>query len=140
MLVYSASDLAWGVRVKSTAEALGLPARPVRTLQMLEDRLLDSPVRALIVDLDHPDQDFSLALIRRAAAANAGPGARGAGADNPTPAGVVLPRARVRVLAFSPHVHRELMQAARDAGAHEVMPRGAFAANLPEILIKLSAD
>lgn len=137
MLVYSASDLAWGVRVKSTAEALGLPARPVRTLQMLEDRLLDSPVRALIVDLDHPDQDFSLALIRRAASENAGPGARGAGADNPTPR---ISGARIRVLAFSPHVHRELMQAARDAGADEVLPRGAFAANLPEILIKLSAD
>lgn len=130
MLVYSASDLAWGVRLKSTAEALGLPARPVRTLQMLEERLRDSPVRALIVDLDHPDQDLSLALIRRAAGADV-PNAP----DNP---GAHVPR--VRVLAFSPHVHRDLMQAARDAGADEVLPRGAFAANLPEILLKLSAE
>lgn len=134
MLVYSASDLAWGVRVKSTAEALGLPARPVRTLQMLEDRLADSPVRALVVDLDHEDQDLSLGLIRRAARENARPAAPKA--DNPGPG----PRPRIRILAFSPHVHRELMQNARDAGADEVLPRGAFAANLPEILLKLSAD
>ena len=134
MLVYSASDLAWGVRVKSTAEALGLPARPVRTLQMLEDRLADSPVRALVVDLDHEDQDLSLGLIRRVARENTRPAA--AKADNPH----APTRPRIRILAFSPHVHRELMQHARDAGADEVLPRGAFAANLPEILLKLSAE
>ena len=40
----------------------------------------------------------------------------------------------VRVLAFASHVHVDLIRSAREAGADEVLPRSAFAANLPEIL------
>ena len=41
----------------------------------------------------------------------------------------------IRVLAFASHVHTELIASARSAGADQVLPRSAFAANLAEILL-----
>jgi two-component system chemotaxis sensor kinase CheA len=41
---------------------------------------------------------------------------------------------RVPVLGFASHVHVDLIRAARQAGADDVLPRSAFAANLPDIL------
>ena len=43
--------------------------------------------------------------------------------------------AGIRTLAFVSHVQTELIQAARAAGADEVMPRSAFASQLAEILL-----
>jgi CheY-like chemotaxis protein len=40
----------------------------------------------------------------------------------------------VRILGFASHVHVDLIRAAREAGADEVLPRSAFAARLAEIL------
>lgn len=40
----------------------------------------------------------------------------------------------VPTIGFVSHVHAQLIAAARDAGADEVMPRSAFAAKLAEIL------
>lgn len=42
--------------------------------------------------------------------------------------------AGVRVVAFVSHVQTSLIDAARAAGADEVLARSAFAANLPQIL------
>jgi hypothetical protein len=39
-----------------------------------------------------------------------------------------------RILAFASHVHVDLIESARRAGADEVLPRSAFASHLPEIL------
>ncbi len=139
MLVYSASDLAWAVRIKSTAEALGLAARPVRSVSMLEERLADSPVRSLIVDLAHDDEELSLALIRRAADRATDRGSERSVSSRPSENSGPS-TGRIRILAFAPHVLTDLMQRARDAGAHDVLPRGAFANNLPEILLKLGAE
>jgi CheY-like chemotaxis protein len=41
---------------------------------------------------------------------------------------------RIPVLGFASHVHVDLIRAARQAGADDVLPRSAFAANLPQIL------
>jgi CheY-like chemotaxis protein len=40
----------------------------------------------------------------------------------------------VPILGFASHVHVDLIRAARAAGADDVLPRSAFAANLGEIL------
>ena len=40
----------------------------------------------------------------------------------------------VRTIAFASHVHVDLIQAAKQAGADEVLPRSAFAARLADIL------
>lgn len=116
MIAYKAADLVWATRIKETAEALGLSARPTRSVETLRERLADSDVRALVVDLDAGDAVEFLAE-GSAAIAEAG--------------------RRVRVVAFGPHVKKDLLQDARDAGAAEVMTNGAFASDLPEILIRL---
>ncbi len=119
MILYAAADLLWATKIKTTAEAVGVPARPVRTLDMLEARLTDCPqATALVVDLDKGDD--ALALVRKV---------REQEALGRTP--------RLKVLAWGPHVAKELLQAARDAGADEVMTRGAFDHNLEQLLLKL---
>jgi len=118
MLCYLASDLIWASKIKSTADALGLPCRPVRNMDMLEARLTEGGVKALILDLEAPEMAMEmLARVR--------------GAESPEGLG------RVRVLAFGPHVEVARLQQARDAGADEIMTRGAFDANLEEVLIAL---
>ena len=115
MILYVCADLLWATRIKSTAEAIGIAARPVRTLEMLEARLADSPVRALIVDLEAGETGFQ--LIERL---------RSTGASEADRA--------VRVLAFGPHVMTDLFERARGAGADRVVARGGFSAKLPQIL------
>jgi CheY-like chemotaxis protein len=116
MVLYAAADLIWASKVKATADALGVPCRPVRTREMLDARLTDSPVQALLVDLDKGEEGLDLIRYLRA---------------DPS-------RRTIRVLAWGPHVAKELLQAARDAGADEVLTRGAFDHGMEEILIRLS--
>ncbi len=116
MILYAAADLIWASKIKATADALGLAARPVRTPEMLTARLADTQPTALIVDMDKGDE--GLALIRKARAA--------------------LPT--LRIVAFGPHVAKELLQAARDAGASDVMTRGALEHNMEDVLIALAAS
>lgn len=122
MILYFAGNLIWATRIKGTADALGLPCRPVRTVDMLRDRLADSPVRALVLDLDAPETALELIRFLRSDAA----------------AGEGVERRSVRVVAFGPHIAKDALQAARDAGADEVMPRGAFDHNLVDILLGLA--
>jgi hypothetical protein len=86
---------------------------------MLEARLADSPVAALIVDLDAPDT--ALALLRRV-----------------RPADPSAPEHHIRTLAFGPHVDTASLEAARQAGADTVTVRGALHARLPEVLRELT--
>ena len=118
MIVFHAADLIWATRIKSAADALGIPARPVRSVEMLQARLGDSPVKALIVDLDAPE--VALALIGHLRGQEAGKA--------------------IRVLAFGPHVAVDAFAAAKGAGADAVMARGGFAANLPRILQSLNGS
>lgn len=119
VIVYLASDLVWATRIKAMAEDLGLPARPVRSLEMLEARLADSAVTAFIADLEKPEE--ALAMMARL---------RGPGASDKDRG--------VRIVAFGPHIARDRLQQARDAGADDVMPRGAFDHHLADILLKLA--
>lgn len=121
MILYHSADLFWATRIKGTADALGLAARPARNLEMLEARLGDSPVRALIVDLDAPE--IALQLINRLRGPNATPTERS-----------------LRIVAFGPHVATEAFAAARNAGASQVLARGAFARHLPEWLKALGSE
>jgi hypothetical protein len=109
-LLYHGADLMWMTKLRSSAEALGIPVRAVRSVEMLEARLADTPVGGLIVDLDAPE--VALALIERAAKA-----------DPP-----------VRIAAFGPHVEVERFAQAKAAGAQQVMARGALAARMEAVL------
>lgn len=131
MIAYLASDLLWASKIKGAADAMGLPCRPVRTMEMLEARLLDSDVRGLVIDLEAPEET-ALAMIRRAKRARAPI----TGSEQAPPN--LLGLQEIRVVAFGPHVERDRLQAARDAGADDVMPRGAFAAHLEDVLLRLA--
>jgi CheY-like chemotaxis protein len=119
-ILYLAADLLWASKIKGTADALAIPARPVRTLEMLEARLADTDAKALLLDLEKPDE--SLQMIARL---------RGPSATD---------RDRsIRLIAWGPHVAKDLLQQARTAGADEVLTRGAFDHNMQEILLALHA-
>lgn len=121
MILYLASDLLWASKIKGTAEAMGIHARPVRSLEMLQSRLGDSPpadpVKALVVDLEAGPLALELIGHLRSLAQHA----------------------TIRVLAFGPHVNVDTLEAARVAGAELVLPRGAFASRLPSILRELDS-
>ncbi len=131
MILYVASDLLWSTRIKSAADALGIPSRPARTLEALRARLSDSPVRALIVDLE---AEGAIDLIR-AARVSEGHGIRPDSPSSQPPSEQSVPR--LFILAFGPHVATDLFQQARDAGADKVVARGAFDRRLPEVLREL---
>ncbi len=120
MIVYLAADLIWATKIKSTADALNLPCRPVRSVQMLEDRLEDSDVRAALLDLQ---ADAVWDVLNRLRDPDAAPPALG-----------------VRVLCFGPHVDIAAMDRARQGGATDVLPRGAFERQLPDLLVRLSGE
>lgn len=121
MILYHSADLFWATRIKGVAEAIGIAARPVRTVQMLEDRLKDSPARALLVDLEAPE--IALAMINRLRSPNATPTERA-----------------IRIAAYGPHVAVELFEAARKAGADHVLARGVLSRHMPTWLASLGAS
>ncbi len=119
MILFAAADLIWATRIKGVADSLELAARPARDIAMLEARLGDCDVRGMIVDLDK--EADAIDLIRRLRDERATPAQRG-----------------IRIVAFGPHVRRDLLQQARDAGADEVLTRGSFDHGLDVILLRLA--
>ena len=118
MVLYSAADLIWATRIKSTADDLAIPCRPARNAQMLRARLADSQVRAVLFDLEAPERAWEMLGALR-----------GPGADERTRA--------ITVIAWGPHVMAERLGRADELGADEVMTRGAFSAGLADLLIRL---
>jgi DNA-binding NarL/FixJ family response regulator len=116
VILYAAADLLWATRIKETATALGIAARPVRTVEMLEARLADCAAAAIIIDLEAGD--VGMQMIRRLRS------------DTPTRA--------FPIVVFGPHVAVDQLKAAQAAGATAVMARGAFSAQLPAILQALA--
>lgn len=121
MIVYCCSDLIFATKIHSTAEAVGLVCRPARDggalqarLDCVDDGKAHDAVDAVIVDLTMGEA--GLALIGLAKEHEAKP----------------------TVVAFAPHVEVRMLQAAEELGADRVMPRGAFAAQLPQLLRALS--
>jgi hypothetical protein len=137
MIVFCAADLIWATRIKSTADALSIPCRPARNLDMLNARLVDSPVHALIVDLDAGPHVFDLIRrVREYETASRPPSPAAAPVQLAAPKQI----SPIHILAFGPHVAVELFQEARAAGATSLMARGAFSSRLPTILQALNAN
>ncbi len=120
MILYLAGDLLWASKIKAEALAAGVTARPVRTPAMLEERLSEGGVRALIVDLDRAEE--AMAMLGRV---------RGPGAGE-------IERA-LRVVAYGAHTDAAALRAAREAGADEVLTRGQMQQRLPELVRGLAA-
>ncbi len=116
MIVYACEDLMFATKIGSTCDALGVAARPARSLDMLRARLdrvddgkANDAVAAVFVELTREDALDLIAL-----------------ADAHTP--------RPRVIAFGPHVDTGTLKSAREAGADEALARGQFAAGLAGIV------
>lgn len=118
MILYMAADLIWATKIKCHAEGLGLTARPTRDLDALKARLHDCDPVALLVDLDDPEAALELIRYLRSDRNNER-------------------HMRVRIVAWGPHVETELLQKAREAGADEVLTRGAFEHHFDEVLLNL---
>ncbi len=126
MIVYSAADLLWATRIKATAEALGIPCRPVRSVDMLRARLAESAVKGLIVDLEAAEVGLSLIRALRGTGPVAG--------DQGPP---LDPGGRITIVAFGPHVAVDVLAEARAAGSDRVLARGTFDHQLNDILQEL---
>jgi len=120
LILYAAADLIWASRIKAVADALKVPCRPARTREMLEARLGDCHVKALLVDLDKGDEAIDLITFLR-----------GPEADDR--------RRGIAVVAWGPHIDHQLLKRAGEAGADTVMTRGAFDRELERLLLALDA-
>jgi CheY-like chemotaxis protein len=107
------ADMIFASRVKSTADAVGTPLQLVRNADQMLRLAAELNPRLIVIDLDVRTLD-PVDLIRRLKA----------GAQPGTP----------RILAYVSHVREDLINDAREAGADQVMARGAFSKNLPAIL------
>ncbi|QDU33810.1 hypothetical protein KS4_18680 [Poriferisphaera corsica] len=123
MIIYICNDLIFGTKISSTAEALGIVSRPVRNLSMLENRLNmvddgkpNHPVSGMMLDLDTGEDGLKLLDAVKA--------------HSP----------EIPVVAFGSHVLVDMLESARQRGADFVMPRGAFTANLVDILERMKGE
>ncbi len=122
MIVYFASDLLWASKIKAHAEAIGINARPVRDVGMLEARLGDSDVRGMAVDLDSPDTAFMLLARLR---------------DHVESAAKQGKNLTIRTAAFGPHVDTQSLDRARREGCNLVLTRGAMERSMERVLREL---
>lgn len=99
---------------------MGTPCRPVRSLEMLELRLKDEPVRAVLLDLE--TDELAFAIMDRL---------RGDRASDPERA--------ITLIAWGPHVLVDQLAEARARGCDRVLTRGQFANGLAELLVQLHA-
>ncbi|MFM9957863.1 MAG: hypothetical protein ACKVZJ_07285 [Phycisphaerales bacterium] len=119
MIVYFASDLLWASKIKATADAIGVPARPVRDTTMLDARLADSDVRGLLLDLDAPERAFELLGHLRVRQKEPEMQAK---------------LSAVRVCAFGPHVNVTDLERAMREGCDPVLTRGAMDRSMERVL------
>ncbi len=104
------SDLIFATKIVATARSVGVVVATVRSLEGLRGQIAAGDVGLVLVDIGSKAFD-PLAAVR-AAKETAG----------------------LRVVAFGPHVDRAAADAARVAGADQVLPRSSFTVHLPAIL------
>lgn len=105
------TDLIFSTRIASTARAVGTPLKVVTSLDALRSELTSGTVSCVLLDLSADGVDPHEA-VRAAKDAAVPP----------------------KVIAYLPHVRNDQAEAARRAGADEVLPRSAFSTRLPALL------
>ena len=113
MIVAAVDDLLFSSKIRTVAKQVGAELTFARTPDEILQKLREERPSLLLVDLNSAKADpiATINAIR---------------SDNQL--------STVRILGFASHVHVDLIQSARAAGADEILPRSAFAARLPEIL------
>jgi DNA-binding NarL/FixJ family response regulator len=114
MVLIAVDDLLFSSKIRATAKQAGVDLTFARSqAEILEQARTVKPA-LVILDLNSAKTDpvQTIAAIKR----------------DPELAGI-------RTIGFASHVHTELIQAARAAGADDVLPRSAFASGLAGILL-----
>jgi len=105
-------DLFFTSKVTGTASALGIEVQVVGDAQAAIEQLGTRDYRCIFIDLADSGLDVVVLFA-------------GLKRDSRPP-----------VIAFGSHVATARLQAARDAGCDEVMPRSRFSSSLPDLLQK----
>ena len=105
-------DLIFSTKITSTARALGLDVRVVGTPEAAMERIQPGQTRCVVLDLAL--SSLTEQRIREIVGAAGG----------------------ASVIAYGSHVDTERLQAARDSGCTEVMPRSRLSGELPQLLAK----
>ena len=115
MILVAVDDLLFSSKIRATAKQAGVDLTFARTPDEILAQARTGKPALVIFDLNSAKTD----PVQTIAAIKADPAL-----------------AAIRTIGFVSHVHTGIIDAARRAGADEVMPRSAFAANLPEILLQ----
>ena len=109
-------DLFFGSKVSGTAGQLGISVSTVASVAQAIERTGQPGCRLILLDLGMQ------------------------GVDPAELMNALTEDVRPRVVAFGAHVHEAQLEAARQAGCDDVMPRSRFSATLPEILRSCLAE
>jgi CheY-like chemotaxis protein len=114
MVLVAVDDLLFSSKIRTVAKQAGVDISFARTpTEILERAKADRP-SLIIFDLNSGKSD----PVATIAALKADPAL-----------------ANIPTLGFASHVHTDLINAARNAGAEQVLARSAFAGNLADILL-----
>jgi CheY-like chemotaxis protein len=116
MVIAVVDDLLFSSKIRAVAQASGAPVTFARSLDAALTAVLDEQAELVIIDLEgRIDAIAAIRAIRQTA------------------------RPDLRIVGYGSHVNVERLQAARDAGCDQPMPRSAFVAALPGLLVPSSA-
>ncbi len=115
MIVVAVEDLLFSSKIRTVAKQLGVELSFARTPEEILQKVRSETPSLVVFDLNGAKTSplETIAAIKSDAALSG-----------------------VRVLGFASHVRVDVIDAARRAGADEVLPRSAFASRLPDILAR----
>ncbi len=112
-ILAAVDDFLFRSKIRATAKHVNADVRFAQTPEEILTQARELKPALIIIDLNSAKAD----PVATIAALKADPELNG-----------------VRAIGFASHVHIDLINAARSAGADQVLPRSAFAGNLAEIL------
>jgi PleD family two-component response regulator len=110
MILAAVDDLLFRSKIRATAKQVGVDVAFARTADEVLTQVREHKPTHAIFDLNSGKTDPVRVI------------------------GLLKAESSVRTIAFASHVHVDLIDAAKAAGADQVLPRSAFAAHLADIL------
>ncbi|HYT65742.1 MAG TPA: response regulator [Vicinamibacterales bacterium] len=118
-ILAAVDDFLFRSKIRATAKHVNADVRFAQTPEEILAQARELKPSLVIIDLNSSKAD----PVQTIAALKADPALGG-----------------IRAIGFASHVHVDLINAARQAGADQVLPRSAFAGNLAEILTSATTE